>query len=642
MHERRNTIWLVVASLPALALAPLGCGKDEAKKPAALAKASPDAASADEKPTPTTSAESAAPKTPAPLSDAKAIAEEFGVQPGGIEHARSEGPDAILTKVEGNVQLRRVGEEDFVPAKAESSIFAGDQIRTDASSSATLTLVDNTVVQLAADSAIALGDRDATPDPASSAAVLFGAARFSVSPRMPGEGTFLVFTPGAIVSSKGNVFAMGVAADGDARVGVESGELLLAGVKQLDKPVSIGGGKAAEISVAGEIATPTDFKSDDWADWRVQAEGDLSASAVAKAHLDALGNLETELDDAYADLATLSEAAINADAQAQLQLKAKDSTGYAKAAPEYGAAIEASYLAALRLEELTFATQSHAYAAEELYVRHPDEVQAVFAPVEARVHGAILLNKKFRVVINQRMHPLRLAFYAHHPEGRLHAGFVGYVVPSFFAKIKLRAVPSASVHALVHGPVFVPPRVVVKGKVERKVFIGIPELSWRKKLTVKAPPFRAGAGWAVGGGGAAAMGKLMVGLKATVPRVSVFGKVKLAPLAALKISVRGEPIAAAAHIRLKLKGSAAAAQGAEEDVAGGVSGGLEAGAKLKGKGAKVVERGAGTVKGGIKAGASFKGSVGVKVNVPKPPPPPKVKVEGGIKVKAKGGIKIGR
>jgi len=634
---------LLVGLTATFALAAAACGKDkEVPKPPMSSSTSTDAAaaaaaSADKPPA---SAEPPAPVPPAPLADPKALAEEFGVQPGGVERARNEGPGAVLTTVEGSVMVRRVGEEDFGPAKASLALFAGDQIRTEASSSATITFLDDSVAQVAGDSAVALGDRDATADPASAAAVLHGVARFSVSPRAPGEGPFLVFTPGAVVSAgaRADVLAVGVAADGEARVGVESGEVVLAGMKQLDKPVNLAANKSIDISAAGELAAAAEFKTDDWAGWRGKTEADGDVKALATLHLEALGNLETELDDAYADLTTLTETALTADAQAELQMKAKDQAGYAKGAPAAGAAIEASYLAGVRLEGLTFATESHAYVAEELYLRHPDVVGPVFTPVEARVHGSVLLGKKLCVVVSQRLRPLRIAFYAHHPEGRLHASLVGAVVPAFYLKTKLRPVGSASVRALVHGPVFVPPRFAVKAKVTRKVVIGLPDVSWKSKIaaSVKAPAFRGAADWK---GAGSLSGKLLVGVKASLPRVTVFGKVKLAPLAAAKISVRGEPIAAAAHVRVH------AAHELEENVAGGVSGGLEAGAKVKGKAKAIggeVKGGVGAIGGaGVKVGGGLKVGGSVKVNVPKPPPPPKVKVEGGIKVKAKGGIKIG-
>jgi len=187
--------------------------------------------------------------------------------------------------------------------------------------------------------------------------------------------------------------------------------------------------------------------------------------------------------------------------------------------------------------------------------------------------------------------------------------------------------------------VFVPPHLVVKAKVTRKVVIGLPDVTWKSKIapSVRAPAFRGAADWK---GAGSLTGKLLVGVKASLPRVTVFGKLKLMPLASAKIGVRGEPIAAAAHVKVH------AAHELEENVAGGVSGGLEAGAKVKGKAKAIggeIKAGVGSVgagiKGGVKAGVKVGGSV--KVNVPRPPPPPKVKVEGGIKVKAKGGIKIG-
>jgi predicted small lipoprotein YifL len=622
----------------AIALAALAaCGKSK-ELPKAAPSASADAAmpatAASEKPPTPAEAPSAAP--PAPLADPKALAEEFGVPPGGLERSKLEGPEAVLTAADGAVLVRKVGEEDFAPAKASASLFAGDQIKTETGATATVTFLDDSTAQLAGDSAIAIGSRDVTADPASAAAVLHGVARFGVSARAPGEGPFLVFAPGAVVGAgaRADVVAVGVAADGSARVAVETGEVVLSGLKQLDKPVNLAAQKSIDVSAAGELAAAADWKSDDWAAWRGKLEADGDAKALASAHLEALGNLETELDDAYADLTTLSETALKGDAQAEASMQAKDEAAYAKLAPSLGASIEASYLAAVRVEGLTFGSQSHAYVAEELYLRHPDEVGVVFTPVAARVHGSVLLGKKLCVVATQRLRPLRLAFYAHHPEGRLHATLVGEVVPPFFAKVKLRPVAAGSVHALVHGPVFVPPRLALKAKVTKKLMVRFPEPAWRARIAVKPPAFRAAADWKSAG---SVSGKLLVGVKAAIPRVRVFGEVKATPIMSAKLTVRGEPIVSG--MRLKMD----AAHEASEHVAGGVSGGIERGAKLKGQAQKVGAGVGAEIKGGVSGGLGVKGKIGagVKVKLPKPPPPPKVKVEGGIKVKAKGGIKIG-
>jgi hypothetical protein len=169
MHDRRNTRSSLVAVLAALAFAAAGCGKESPKPPEKV----------DEAKAPTSATPVARPgekppegdKAPAPLKDPKALAEEFGVQPGPIEAPKGEGPEAVLTEADGKVLLRRVGEEDFAAAKVNAAVFSGDQIKTEADATATLTLLDQSVVQVGADSAVAVGDRDVTADPASSAAV---------------------------------------------------------------------------------------------------------------------------------------------------------------------------------------------------------------------------------------------------------------------------------------------------------------------------------------------------------------------------------------------------------------------------------------------------------------------------------------
>ncbi len=643
MRVRRTTRTLVVTSVAVLSIFVGGCNKDSKDSAKELGKAADPAK-------PVTDAEKDALKALS-TTDPTALAAKVGVEPGGVDRG-DEGAAAVITSADGTVLVRRLGEGDFSEAKAQASLYAGDQIKTDSESTATLVLVDETVIEVAGDSAIAIGDRDASADPASSAAVLYGAARFSVSPRAPGEGPFLVFTPGGVIATKGTVYAVGVAASGEARVGVEVGEVLVAGAQALDKTVAVVGGKSVEIEASGDVGGSADFAADDWAEWRIAAEADADAKALAEMHVKALGELDAKLDAAYVDFSALAEKSIEVDAQADAQASAGATAEYEAAAPEYGATVEASYLASMNLQYLTYANLSHAYVVEELYIRHPVEVKPIYLNAEAQVNGAVLWNKKFNVVVYQQVRPLRVSYYAHHPVGRANAVFVGYAVPAFYGNVKLRAVPAASVRAHVKGTFFVPPPPVYSVKVKRKVWITAPDASWKGRIQVKAMPARAGAGWKAHGG---AGGKLMLGVRATAPRITVFAGAKVRPINASVITVQGKQFGGAVRGRVGVKVKGGAAMGA--DVGGGargkIEGGVGTGVEIRDHGAKAgVEirdhgkagldaagKGAGQADAAIKGGV--KGSIGVKVKAPKPPPPPKVKVEGDVKVKAKGGIKIG-
>ena len=160
---------------------------------------------------------------PAEPDRAQTASAGAGVQAGGIQHEDSEGAAGIDSGANGTVEVRRVGETAWAAAKADTKLYPGDTVRTGESSTATVTLADESMIEVAEVSTIAVASRDGTADPASAAAVLGGIARFTVTPRAPGEGPFRVYTSSGVVLTKGTVYGVGVAASGEARVGVESG-----------------------------------------------------------------------------------------------------------------------------------------------------------------------------------------------------------------------------------------------------------------------------------------------------------------------------------------------------------------------------------------------------------------------------------
>jgi hypothetical protein len=126
-------------------------------------------------------------------------------------------PAVIEVPVNGTVLFRNDGRGTFTDVSADRlPLYAGDQLRTGTEGTATVAMADETTVELAEDSVIAVGDRNAGADPAASVAVLYGVARFSVADRGPGEGPFLVYTSSGIVGTRGTTYAVGVAATGEA------------------------------------------------------------------------------------------------------------------------------------------------------------------------------------------------------------------------------------------------------------------------------------------------------------------------------------------------------------------------------------------------------------------------------------------
>ena len=142
---------------------------------------------------------------PAPVGpriDVELLTARIGVKPGGLV-TTGVGPDASLMWSGGAVSVRRVGEDRFVDATAKMPLFSGDTVWTGPHTEATVAFADETIVQLAEESVIVVGNRAVSPDPASSVALLYGVARVSVSPCARGEGAFLTSVGTAIAAAKG-------------------------------------------------------------------------------------------------------------------------------------------------------------------------------------------------------------------------------------------------------------------------------------------------------------------------------------------------------------------------------------------------------------------------------------------------------
>jgi len=421
----------------------------------------------------------------APKSENAALVAQIGVEPGPVQ--QTQGASAVLASVEGDVELRRLGEETFARGDKDAALYLGDQVRAGDGARATILFPDESAVELAEASTVAIGSRVATADPASSAAVLSGVARFSVSSRAPGEGPFLVFTPAGVVATKGTVFGVGVAADGDARVGVESGAVEVAGGAALDAPLTVEANSAVDLTAAGKLQAPTAWPEDDWGVWRDQVDADIDVAATAVVHADAMAALTSELDATYGVLANLGTQVAAFEVEAAAEASADDSAGYSASLPEATIAIDASFLAALRLEYLTHAYLSRAVLAADLYVRHPKVV--VWATLEPRVQAAVLWPKRFDAMVVAYFEPLRVQYYLHHPRGRAHARWVGVAVPSFHASVTPPDVPSAKVKAKLELEVFVPPSVRFAATA-RAVWIAAPNANWHANAKLKVAPPR--------------------------------------------------------------------------------------------------------------------------------------------------------
>jgi hypothetical protein len=436
------------------------------------------------------------PATTSPPAPGEA-ATEVGVQAGGILHDDNEGPAAVVTAVSGTVEVRRVGEPSFAAAKVEATLYPGDLVSTGDKATATVVLADESVIELAEVSAVGIASRDGTADPASAAAVLAGVARFTVSARAPGEGPFRVYTPGGMIVTRGTVSVVGVAASGQARVGVESGSADVIGLAAVDAtPVMVDGGAAATLDMSGTVADAVRWAEDDWGAWREATDAKLEVAAAIDAHAKAMEGLTAALKEAYAQLEATADSAATFEATAATSADRADVAAYQAAATEGAATIDASFAVSSRLEALTWAYAGHATLATELYVRHSTQAEARWMAIAPRVDAALLWPKRFEVTAVGYLEPLRAQYYVHHPRGRMHAELAGVTVPEFYAKIEPPRVEPEAVRARVKTKLWIAPEMTFKAQT-RPVWTDAPSADWWASVKVKPAPMRAKAAWYV-------------------------------------------------------------------------------------------------------------------------------------------------
>jgi hypothetical protein len=610
-----------------------------------------------------------------------------GVQAGGIEHAATEGAAGMLATVNGTVEVRRVGETQWAATKADTKLYAGDQVRTSEGSTATIALADESTIEVAEASTVAVASRAGTADPASSAAVLGGLARFTVTPRTPGEGAFRVYTSSGVILTKGTTYGVGVAASGETRVGVESGAVDVIGVAQLDAtPIKVEKSMQVTIAAEGKAAAPAVWTTDDWGTWRDEADAKIQLGAAVEMHGQALAEMNQALVDGYAELDANADAAAKFEATAATSAESGDTAAYTVAQPEGAATIEASFSLAGRLEALTWAYAAHSALATDIYVRHPADVQAQWTVVAPRVDAAVLWPKRFEVTATAYFEPLRTQYYIHHPRGRMHAQFVGVVVPDFYAKVEPVEIDPAMVRAKVKGQIWVAPELAYHASA-RPVWISAPSADWSAKIKVTAAPPRAKVAWYVRPAtlkSTAFLGAKVTGnwqskltMQAPQPRAALAATWKI-PVG-MKIKLAAPDMSMAANARAKVKlgadghlvrdhrmnagGQMNAAGGMAGDMKGKVTGkldvkapeikppsvdvkakvnvGVNAGAGAAGAAGGTAKAAGGTA---VNAGADVKSKVDGAVKAGATIKAPEVKVkapEVKVKASAKGSFKLG-
>jgi len=67
---------------------------------------------------------------------------------------------AVITEIKGDVQIRKVSDNEFVKAYWGSQVFKGDQLKTSVNSDAVLTLSNKGIIRLGSGSTITITDSE--------------------------------------------------------------------------------------------------------------------------------------------------------------------------------------------------------------------------------------------------------------------------------------------------------------------------------------------------------------------------------------------------------------------------------------------------------------------------------------------------
>ena len=321
--------------------------------------------------------------------------------------------------------------------------------------------------------------------------MLYGVARVSVSPRARGEGAFLTSAGSALIGAKGTAFAVGVVAGGEVRVGLEHGEVEVAGAQALQKPLTLGPGEQTTIDAAGVASAPTEFKRDDWGDWRFKTEQRADLPGLARMHADRLLGEEARLDSNYLLLQKLATSASTLTWQAEENPTPKAAPEYKATAVERAASIEAAYRVAAEIARLTHAVLSDAFILGELRARHPVELGPPLAEFSQEIAAAPLYAKKLQLVAGIYLGPLRSAYYAHTARGRAQAASLEMPAPSF-AQIKLAEVSPAELAKRLPPGLYNPPHIDSTTHLH-PLWQRAPKVGWDERLTLQPVPPRQGS-----------------------------------------------------------------------------------------------------------------------------------------------------
>ena len=118
--------------------------------------------------------------------------------------ARAQAPAGRVTSLTGDVHIERAG--TTVPATIGMGLIEHDRVVTAANSRVTITLTDDSKVELDESTSMVIDQQLVTSSSRSTKLSLFGGLLRSLVSHMAGTTNYQVYTPNAVASARGTIF----------------------------------------------------------------------------------------------------------------------------------------------------------------------------------------------------------------------------------------------------------------------------------------------------------------------------------------------------------------------------------------------------------------------------------------------------
>jgi len=185
--------------------------------------------------------------------------------------------EGVLDEVRGRVFIESAQGESR-PAEEGGYVLSGEIIETGERGFCRVVMPDGSFMEVLSDSRIEFADSRANPSGVGSIILYLGRLWAQIAESQEGNTAFEVQTPTAVAGVRGTLFSMAAGADGAARIGVESGEVMVEGDRG---GVLVGAGKETTVEWDKPPPRPSAYQpgEDEWNEWMKSREEALVKNA---------------------------------------------------------------------------------------------------------------------------------------------------------------------------------------------------------------------------------------------------------------------------------------------------------------------------------------------------------------------------